>query len=113
MREEVEVTREGVHIDVDVLRYEGTAFEVAKRLFEAEGLPVAEHRIVTRGFLEGDIEILFRLTDVFADHVQRSPEGIGDRLRNRVPVRRVTTCEDHQTGVTATDADTSGDTGTL
>ena len=34
MREEVEVTREGVHIDVDVLRYEGTAFEVAKRLFE-------------------------------------------------------------------------------
>ena len=34
MSEEVEVTREESSIDVDVLRYEGTAFEVAKRLFE-------------------------------------------------------------------------------
>ena len=34
MSEEVEVTREESSIDVDVLRYEGTAFEVAQRLFE-------------------------------------------------------------------------------
>lgn len=34
MSEEVESASEGVHIDVDVLRYEGTAFEVAQRLFE-------------------------------------------------------------------------------
>ena len=34
MSEEVEVTREESSIDADVLRYEGTAFEVAQSLFE-------------------------------------------------------------------------------
>ena len=34
MSEEVKSESEGVHIDVAVTRYEGTAFEVAQRLFE-------------------------------------------------------------------------------
>lgn len=34
MSEEVKSESEGVHIDVAVIRYEGTAFEVAQRLFE-------------------------------------------------------------------------------
>ena len=45
MSEEVKSENEGVHIDVAVTRYEGTAFEVAQRPFEDHlGYPLSNAR---------------------------------------------------------------------